>query len=136
MNPIALPRHRPLPMRPQLLQALGLPQGNLLLLLLHSPTCPHCRTIEAQLQERRSLWEAWGTQVAVPYEVGEGIAVPKAKEDIAFLCLDFRGCFMDGWTLVHPDEVDWHEIEETVRWVAIQEPECGTCSIEPAWEED
>src|SRR5579875_518686 len=134
MNPIALPRRQPFPMRRQLTQTLGLPQGNLLL-LLHSPTCAHCQTIEAQLQERRSLWEAWGTQVAVLYEGTAGIVFPKAEAEIALLCLDFRGCFMDGWTLVHPDQVDWHEIEETVRWVAIQEPECGTCSVDPGWEE-
>ncbi|CEK17072.1 hypothetical protein CWRG_01712 [Chthonomonas calidirosea] len=135
MKPIDLPRQHPLPMRHHIRKALGFPQGNLLLLLLHGPACAYCQTIEAQLQERRAIREAWGTQLAVLYEETAGIALPKAEEEIALLCLDFRGCFMDGWTLVHPDEVDWQEIEETVRWVAIQEPECGTCYIEPAWQE-
>ena len=42
---------------------------------------------------------------------------------------------MDGWSLRHPDPVDWHEVAETVKWVAVQEPECGACAVLPGWDD-
>jgi hypothetical protein len=66
----------------------------------------------------------------------ERCAAPGAEDaDVVIACLDFRGLLMDGWSLKHTQPVDWHEVIETVRRVACQEPECGTFEIAPGWEE-
>ncbi len=57
------------------------------------------------------------------------------EAEVVLACLDARGVFWEGWRIPHPDPVDWREVAETVRWVSIQEPECATCSVEPAWEQ-
>jgi hypothetical protein len=44
------------------------------------------------------------------------------------------GIFWRAGPLTHPTAVDWREVMETVRWAAIQVPECGTCNLLPEWE--
>ncbi|MBW3624832.1 MAG: hypothetical protein KY468_15625 [Armatimonadetes bacterium] len=54
--------------------------------------------------------------------------------DVVLAVIDHRGRLMDGWALAHPEPVDWREVAETARWVAVQEPECGACEVLPGWE--
>lgn len=68
--------------------------------------------------------------------------VPRARDPLVgaggeavLLVVDRRGQVVARWALAHPQTPDWHQVDEMVRWVGIQEPECGACSVEPAWEE-
>lgn len=128
-------------------------RDNLQLFLLHGPACPDCAQIAAELASHRQEMEAWGGEVLVlrqedaefsdlpfhqEHDPGGSVrrAFGGASADAVIACLDFRGLLMDGWALRHPEPVDWHEVAETVRWVAIQEPECGSCVIAPGWDEE
>jgi hypothetical protein len=105
--------------------------------------------------QRRDDWEGWQTAALVlhsepemfpdlPFRQArdEGAAVRTryaaagAPADVALAVIEHRGRFMDGWSLAHPAPVDWREVAETVRWVAVQEPECGACAPLPGWDED
>ena len=125
---------------------------DLLLVVLHGPGCPHCARTVAELAEHRDDWEGWGTGLLVLHSEpngfenaffrqahDEGDAVRQryapAGADVVLALIDHRGRFMDGWSLQHSEPVDWHEVSETVRWVAVQEPECGACEVLPAWDE-
>lgn len=125
---------------------------NVLLVVLHGPGCPGCSRIAQELWTCRSTWEAWGTRVVVLHsepEPFQGLPFLQARDpdgatrrryagpeaDVVLACLGHGGTFMDGWWLQHPEGVDWQEVRRTVRWVAVQEPECAACSVDPAWEE-
>ncbi len=126
-------------------------QQNLLLFLLHGPGCPYCAAIAREMVERRTDWERWETAALVVRSEAEPFpGLPRQAYDaggevrtrygapegaIAVAALEHRGRFMDGWWLIHPEPVDWREIAETARWIAIQEPECSTCEIAPGWDE-
>jgi hypothetical protein len=103
------------------------------------------------MSEHRADWESWGTVALVlvsdggplpdvPFRTGvdpDGAIRSRYAEgdaDTVLALLDHRGRFMDGWSLRHPAPVDWHEVAETARWVAVQEPECGACEVLPGWE--
>lgn len=124
-------------------------QQALLLFLLHGAECPHCAEIAVEMEARRGEWERWGVEAlvlrpggprhscttvaqAVDPEALDRFGAPEGE--IAVAALEHRGQFMDGWHLRHPAAVDWHEIAETARWIAIQEPECSTCGFAPGWE--
>ena len=124
---------------------------DMLLLFLHGPGCPHCSKIAGELAEHRGDWEGWATGLLVVHGElpgfedaffrqahDEGDAVRQryapADADVVVAVIDHRARFMDGWSLQHPEPVDWHEVAETVRWVAVQEPECGACEVLPAWD--
>jgi len=124
-------------------------QQGLLIFLLHGPECPHCAAIAAEMESRRGDWERWGVTALVvtpggPPHAGTSVAQavdPRALSrygvpdgEIAVAALEQRGQVMDGWHLRHPAPLDWHEIAETARWIAIQEPECSTCGFAPGWE--
>ncbi|HVK02291.1 MAG TPA: hypothetical protein VM490_02355, partial [Armatimonadaceae bacterium] len=130
---------------------------DLVLAMLHGPDCSHCARIARELDAQRADREDWGTTLLVlrrdPEPFPDAPGIPRQARDadgavyrryageddpdaqgVLLLVLDHRGRFMDGWILRHPEPVDWHEVAETVRWVAIQEPECGNCSVLPAWD--
>ena len=125
---------------------------DLLLVCLHGPHCSDCTRIVHELIQHRDDWESWGMALLVLHSEKEPFAVPfrQAQDaggevrrryggpeaDIAIAAIEHRGRLMDGWTLTHPDGVDWHEVAETVRWVAVQEPECGACEVLPGWDGD
>ena len=125
---------------------------DLLLVLLHGPGCPDCARLAEQLVVHREDWEGWGTALLVLHEEAEcfsdaffrqgrdvdgavraGYGGPPA--DVVLAVIEHRGRLMDGWSLTHPEPVDWREVAETVRWVAVQEPECGACEVLPGWDE-
>lgn len=159
MIPLTLPRHHPAPPvhartadgSPLTLREFRF-RHDLLLVMLHGPGCPHCVQLAEEMAAHRNDWEDWGTTalllqsesgapMAGPFRVGvdpDGAARRQyagGKEaDAVLAILDHRGRFMEGWALTHPEPVDWHEVAETVRWVAIQEPECGACEVLPGWE--
>jgi len=54
--------------------------------------------------------------------------------DAVVLAFDRRGQAAAAWVLRHPTLPDWEQLEATVRWVGVQEPECGTCAPEPPWQ--
>lgn|GEM_PF-1958470 len=126
--------------------------SNVLLVILHGPGCPGCTRIAKELCEHRRTWEAWGTRVMVLHAGPKpflDLPFPQERDpdgatrrryggqeaDAVIVCLGHGGTYMEGWRLRHREEVDWHEIGQTVRWVAVQEPECATCSIDPVWED-
>ena len=123
-------------------------QQSLLLIFLHDRHCAHCRDIVEGLARSREEIESWDCEILLARSGGERfpVAIPQAADspesvkvdyapdsDVILACIDFRGRLMDGWSLNHPEDVDWREVTETVRWIAIQEPECGTCVILEGW---
>ncbi|MDR5696441.1 MAG: hypothetical protein QN135_01825 [Armatimonadota bacterium] len=122
-----------------------------LLVFLHGPGCAGCVQIASQLVRHWAEWDRWGTGVIVLRSDPSGfsdVPFPQIHDpgggarqayggaaDAVLACLDHRGRWMAGWTVTHPEAVDWHEVAQTVRWVAIQEPECAACAVEPAWED-
>lgn len=128
-------------------------RSDLLLFILHGPDCPHCVRIAQEMAERREDWEGWGASLLVlhtgdtPFPDAffrqghdEGGATLRRycmdeTAEVAIAVIEHRGRLMDGWSLRHPAPVDWHEVAETVRWVAVQEPECGACHVLPEWDE-
>ncbi|HZP81458.1 MAG TPA: hypothetical protein VFB21_07465 [Chthonomonadaceae bacterium] len=152
MTPLTLRRRQTVPSL-RSIAAGGRQRDNVQLFLLHGPSCPGCARIAAELAAHRQELEAWGGEVLVLHEEETAFAdLPFRQErdpggrtrrafggadaDAVIACLDFRGLLMDGWALRHPEPVDWHEVAETARWVAVQEPECGTCVIAPGWDEE
>jgi hypothetical protein len=158
MTPLPLQRHHPAPAF-DTKDAVGLPvslrdyrfRRDLLLVLLHGPGCSYCAEILEEMAAHRADWEAWGTAALVlasedgplpegPFRAGHdpdaAIRGRYAGEaaDAVLAVVDQRGRLMDGWSLRHPEPVDWHEVAETARWVAVQEPECGACEVLPGWE--
>jgi hypothetical protein len=125
-------------------------QQNLLLMILHDARCEHCREMVEDLSAFRSAIESWDSAILILRTGAAGFdtPVPQAVDrsalgrlhsegeaiDTVIAALDFRGRLMEGWSLRHPEQVDWKNIVESVKWVAIQEPECGTCVIAPGWE--
>lgn len=159
MMPIPLLRYHPTPGfsvtslagKPVALQDYSF-RRDLLLVSLHGPNCSFCTQIAEELSAHRDDWESWGTALLVLLsEPGIGFDLPFAQahdpggivrerysgeaSDVMLAVIEQRGRLMDGWSLHHPEPVDWHEIAETVRWVAVQEPECGTCEVLPGYEE-
>jgi hypothetical protein len=124
----------------------------LLLVFLHGPGCAFCTTIAQELDAHKADTESWGVglllltgareefpNLSVQQGVDESRAAlgryaPGRAADVVIACLDRRGHFLEGWSLTHPTAVDWREVMETVRWAAIQVPECGTCNLLPEWE--
>ena len=158
MRPLTLPRRSAVPEftsrdesgRRTGLQTYRARQRNLLLLLLHGAACAACARIAEELIDRRLEVEEWDSEILVIRSGGEPFptSISQALDseaiaqnaydphsDAVIAVLDFRGRLMDGWSLRHPEPVDWREVTETVRWVATQEPECGTCVIAPGWDE-
>lgn len=159
MNPLTLACHHPAPSF-EAVSCEGVTlslrdyrfRKDLLLVLLHGPSCPHCVKIVEELASQRAEWEKWDTATLVlqteedaeweaPFRLGtdpEGAVKRRyagsSDADVVLALLDHRGRFMGGWSLTHPDPVDWHEVSETARWVAVQEPECGACEVLPGWE--
>lgn len=159
MKPLPLRRHHPAP--PFSVTSLaGEPlaledytfRRDLLLVALHGPGCPFCAQIVEELSAHRDDWEGWDTALLLLLsDPGAGFAFPflqasdpkgavrlrysGAEADVALAVIEHRGRFMDGWSLQHPAPVDWHEVAETVRWVAVQEPECGACEVLPGYDE-
>ena len=126
---------------------------DLLLVCLHGPHCPHCVRIAEEMAAHREDWEGWDTALLVlhsdpepfpqsfrqGHDAGGEIRARYARTDeadVVLAVIEHRGRFMDGWSLRHPEPVDWHEVAETVRWVAVQEPECGACAVLPGWDEE
>jgi hypothetical protein len=125
-------------------------QRSLLLIFLHDSFCAHCREVVEGLVRNREEIESWDFEILLARS-GSGrfpVEIPQSADsmqsvkgdyapgsDVVLACIDFRGRLMDGWSLNHPEGVDWREVTETVRWVAIQEPECGTCVIAEGWDE-
>jgi hypothetical protein len=156
VNRIDLPlRHRaPLPAAPGGGQALTSLTGrfseDLVLLCLHGPACPYCREIAADAAVRRKDWSGWGTELLVLHSEPDGFDQSFRQlhdpdgatrrryggedADAVAAVIDNRGTLMDGWRLRHPEPVDWREVAETVRWTAVQEPECGACEVLPGWD--
>lgn len=127
-------------------------QQNLLLFLLHGPACADCARIARELADHRAEWERWETtalalhsdpepfpNLPIPQGYDKGAAIRRRygadADSVAVAAMEHRGRFMDGWRLKHPDPVDWRELTETARWLAIQEPECSTCEIAPGWDD-
>jgi hypothetical protein len=123
---------------------------DVLLFALHGPGCLHCVKIVGEMAQHRNDWEAWGTSLLLarleekPFDApfrqahdSKGVLrrpyTGDSDADVMIAVLDHRSRFMEGWSLDHPNPVDWREIAETVRWVAIQEPECGACEVLPGW---
>jgi hypothetical protein len=51
----------------------------------------------------------------------------------AVLLISAGGELMDGWRFEDGDDLDLNEFRESVKWLATQESECGTCHIEEHW---
>lgn len=124
----------------------------LLLVALHGPSCPHCTVVADQLAAHRDDWESWGVKMlALLSDTGPAfdssfdqcrdqngavrLRYTKRLADVAVAFIDRRGDFMDGWSLRHPEQIDWHEIAETARWVATQDHECPSCEVLPGYGE-
>ncbi len=120
------------------------------LVFLHGPSCGWCAVVARQVAERTSRWGTWGVDVVLVREEaaaferglreaqvpeGEGLRRWAPGDGVLVAVLDRRGSVAGSWALRHPHELNWHEVDETVRWVGVQEPECGTCAPEPAWTE-
>jgi hypothetical protein len=123
---------------------------DLLLVCLHGPGCLHCTRIACELVRRRPDWEVWGAVLLVLHSQEASFDLPFCQAydgggavrrryggdaGVALAVIDRRGLYMEGWALRHPEPVDWREVAETVRWTAIQEPECSTCEVLPGWEQ-
>lgn len=108
--------------------------------------CPSCAEVAEQFRVRAERWDRWGVRALL--REGPDVFHPRmpgasdplvgtcgAGGEAVLLVVDRRGQVIARWALAHPQTPDWREVDETVRWVGIQEPECGACSVEPAWEE-
>jgi len=119
------------------------------LVALHGPRCPGCADLARELCRRAGMWERWGVRVLVLREDAEPFPgqVPQAQDpggrtrrtwapgvDAFLAVVDRRGVEAGRWAWDHPRAPDWFQVDEAVRWVGTQEPECGTCVVEPAWE--
>lgn len=163
MKPLPFTLRKPFFLWPRLKPLIGIKRANRFLIFLHGPKCAPCQQTATQLLEHASLWRSWGVQDLLLFKeplYDANIPIPQAagfateelglqQNEVAFLFLDFRGCYMGGWVIKHEGEkenkptrrnapltpMDWGELEQTARWVATQEPECGTCSVDPLWEE-
>jgi hypothetical protein len=51
----------------------------------------------------------------------------------AVLLISAGGELMDGWRFEEGDDLDLDEFRESVKWLATQEAECGTCHIDEHW---
>ncbi|MFW5698052.1 MAG: hypothetical protein ACOCX1_05820 [Fimbriimonadaceae bacterium] len=51
----------------------------------------------------------------------------------AVLLISAGGELMDGWRFESGDDLDLEEFRESVKWLATQEAECGTCHIDEHW---
>lgn len=158
MRPLALRRHHPAPFfvtadfdgKAVSLRDYSF-RHDLLLVFLHGPGCVECAILADELLAHRRDWEDWGTALLVlvsddapfpdlPFRQGRDPGGAERRRwageaDAVIAALDHRLRLMDGWWLRHPEPVDWHEIAETARWVAVQEPECGACEVLPGWDE-
>ncbi len=117
------------------------------LLVEHGGGCRACAELVEQVRTRAERWERWGVRLLVVGDgeeracsnlPGAGPCTADARETgggAVLLVVDRRGQVAGRWDVIHPETPDWREVDETVRWVGVQEPECGTCSVEPAWEE-
>lgn len=127
-------------------------QQDLLLVALHGPNCPFCAEIAAELAAHSDDWESWGVELLAllsdpgpafnaPFEQGRDVdgvvrlRYSGAVSDVAFAVVERHGRFMEGWSLRHPEAVDWHEVAETVRWVATQDHDCPSCEVLPGYDE-
>ncbi|MCS7172544.1 MAG: hypothetical protein N0A24_03920 [Armatimonadetes bacterium] len=125
---------------------------SVLLVMVHGPACAACAHLVTELLERASAYRTWEVEPIVLRSGPDPFPHPFLRQlqdptgatrraygggdsEVVLACLDARGIYWEGWRLEHPDPVDWREVSETVRWVAIQEPECATCAAEPAWEQ-
>ena len=159
MRPLSLRRHHPAPFfagtdfdgKAVSLRDYSF-RRDLLLVFLHGPGCADCAGIAAALVAHGRDWEDWGTALLVlvsdapfpdlPFRQGRDPGGAERRRwaegdaDAVIAALDHRLRFMDGWSLRHPEPVDWREIAETARWVAVQEPECGACEVLPGWDEE
>jgi hypothetical protein len=124
-------------------------QHDLILACLHGPGCAACARIAAELHARLEELEAWGAAVLAAAADGSfelplrQAADPDGRlrrelggneADAVIAVFERRGVLMEGWALRHPEAVDWREVAETARWVALREPECGTCEVLPGYE--
>jgi len=152
MTPLALRRHHPAPdwALPDVRMRDYSFRNDLLLALL--PAGEHGEHIARGLVEHRAKWEGWGTAVLALRRGPEPLADFPFRQahdagtvarlygadhdagDAILAVLDHRGRFMDGWRVPIGTEPDWHEVAETVRWVAVQEPECGACALAEGWD--
>jgi hypothetical protein len=102
-----------------------------------------------ELLARREELTGWGAAILVLHSEPQGFNAPLRQSpdpggatrdrlggsdaDAALAAVDSRGVLMEGWSLRHPEPVDWREVAETLRWTALQEPECGACEVLPGW---
>lgn len=118
------------------------------LVFLHGPSCEACARLLDQVSRRAPRWRPWGVEAVILREEaatfdkglqevqvpgGEALRRWIAHADSAVVVLDRQGSVAGRWPVRHPESPDWHEVDETVRWAGVQEPECGTCTAEPAW---
>ena len=116
---------------------------------LHGPRCPDCADLAQEVCRRAEAWELWGVRVLVLRRTEEPFPgqVPQAQDPggrtgktwaagaDGFLAVVDRRCAEAArWAWDHPQAPEWSQVDEAVRWVGIQEPECGTCVVEPGWE--
>lgn len=155
MLPLTLRPHHPAPdwTLPEVRMRNYSFRNDLLLALL--PAGAHGERVARGLVEHRADWEGWGTAVLAlrrdpeplagfPFRQAHdaagavarlyGVAPEGGSGDAVLAVLDHRGRFMDGWRIPEGTEPDWREVAETVRWVAVQEPECGACGVLEGWE--
>ncbi|MCS7235217.1 MAG: hypothetical protein RMM30_04480 [Armatimonadota bacterium] len=107
--------------------------------------CHGCVQLAAEAVQRAAWWAGWGVELLLLCE-GPPLPVPahqardprgrtRGGADAVCLVFDRRGRPAGRWVLTHPHRLPWEELDALVRWVGVQEPECGTCVVEPAWEE-
>ncbi|GAB4462686.1 MAG: hypothetical protein OHK0029_29990 [Armatimonadaceae bacterium] len=106
----------------------------------------------AELSEHRNVWEDWGAHAWVlatdslpRFEIRTihtATISPAAhhqyggeQDRIVAVFLDFRGTVMETFIATESSPLNWHETAETVRWIAVQEPECGVCGVDPVWQQ-
>ncbi len=119
-------------------------------LVLHGPGCWDCAQVARAAGRRAGAWSSWGVEALVVREEEAAVdaPIPQVRDpagrtrqrhspgaDALVLVFDRRGEVAACWTLAHPREPDWEQVDATVRWVGVQEPECGTCAVEPAWQQ-
>jgi hypothetical protein len=106
--------------------------------------CRGCEQLAAETAQRAASWAAWGVEFLLLCE-GAPLPVParqardpegrtRGGADAVWVVFDRRGQPVGRWALTHPHRPPWEELDALVRWVGVQEPECGTCVVEPAWE--
>ncbi|MFN3285056.1 MAG: hypothetical protein ACK45F_02100 [bacterium] len=119
-------------------------------LVVHGPSCSDCAQVVRAAGRRAAAWASWGVEALGVREEEAGVDAPfpqvrdptgrtrrqyGAEADAVVLVLDRRGEVAACWALAHPREPDWEQVDAAVRWVGVQEPECGTCAVEPAWQQ-